>query len=188
VRGGIPSTLTDLTGGKRKEGVLESYVVRIYRGEKDNPHSFVGIVEQVGVEEKRAFTNFDELWAILNAIQDRANRSEKSKFPSIKFERFVTKRRNEERIKKEIPFVFTHNERNFNANTVDFCKSGLCIRIPDKTPLKVGEIVDLQVRNSNVKAEVRWVDEKTDPLATMAGFRVTDGTLALRELKGTGAS
>lgn len=139
----------------------------------------------MGVEEKRAFTNLDELWNILNSIKSKSNQSEKSGFPFIRFE---TTKRNEERIKKEIPFVFSHNERNFNARTVDFCKSGLCIRIPDKTSLKVGEIVDLQLRNSNVKAEVRWVDEKTDPLATMAGFRVADGILALKELKGVDAS
>jgi hypothetical protein len=174
--------------GKRKGAVLESYVVRIYRGERDDPRSFVGIVEEVGVSEKRAFTNFEELWTILNAIHDKSIRSEKNEFPSVRFERFVSKRRIDKRIKKDIPFVFTHNERNYKANTVDFCKNGLCIRIPDKTPLKVGETVDLQLRNSNVKAEVRWVDDKSDPLATMAGFQVTDGTLALKELKGAGGS
>ena len=62
------------------------------------------------------------------------------------------------------------------------------MRIPDKTSLRVGDIVDLQLRNSALKAEVRWVDDKSDPLATMAGFQVTDGTLALKELKGVGGS
>jgi hypothetical protein len=28
--------------------------------------NFVGIVEKVGVEEKKGFTNLDELWTILN--------------------------------------------------------------------------------------------------------------------------
>jgi hypothetical protein len=187
MRGDIPYRFRR---GQRKEGgaVVESYVIRIYRGEKDDPRSFVGIVEEVGIEEKRAFTNFDELWTILNAIHDKSRKFEKSAFPSVRFERFVTKRRNDKRIRKEIPFVFTHNEHNFNANTVDFCKNGLCIRIPDKTSLKVGEIVDFQLRNSNIKAEVRWVDQESDPLATIAGFQVTDGTLALKELKGADAS
>ena len=48
---------------------MESYIVRVYRGEKDNPRSFVGIVEEVGVEGKKAFTNLDELWQILNSIK-----------------------------------------------------------------------------------------------------------------------
>jgi hypothetical protein len=45
---------------------METYIIRIYRGEKDNPRTFVGIVEEVGGEGKRAFTNMDDLWEILN--------------------------------------------------------------------------------------------------------------------------
>ena len=51
--------------------MLESYIVRIYRGEKDSPRNLVGIVEEVGLEEKRAFTNMDELWTILNPVRRR---------------------------------------------------------------------------------------------------------------------
>jgi len=46
------------------------YIVRIYRHEKDRPRSIVGIVEEVGAEGKRAFTNLDELWEILNPSRD----------------------------------------------------------------------------------------------------------------------
>jgi hypothetical protein len=42
------------------------YIVRIYRHEKDRRRNIVGIVEEVGTEGKRAFTNLDELWEILN--------------------------------------------------------------------------------------------------------------------------
>ena len=41
------------------------YIVRIYRFEKDNPRCLVGIVEEVGIKGKKAFTNYDELWGIL---------------------------------------------------------------------------------------------------------------------------
>ena len=56
---------------KRDEGVkggniVESYVVRIYRSEKDKPRILVGVVEEVGAQGKKAFTNLDELWEILN--------------------------------------------------------------------------------------------------------------------------
>ncbi len=48
---------------------MENYIVRIYRFEKDNPRQVVGIVESVENEgrEKRAFTNLDDLWEILNS-------------------------------------------------------------------------------------------------------------------------
>lgn len=43
-----------------------SYIIRIYRHEKDNPRAFVGTVEKVGEPDKTAFTNYDELWKRLN--------------------------------------------------------------------------------------------------------------------------
>ena len=45
---------------------MESYVVRIYRSEKDNPAGLVGVVEQVGRSGLQAFTNLEEMWEILN--------------------------------------------------------------------------------------------------------------------------
>ena len=44
---------------------MNSYIVRIYREEENNPRHFVGTVEKVGGEEKKAFTSLDERWAIL---------------------------------------------------------------------------------------------------------------------------
>ncbi len=62
------------------------YIVRIYRHEKDRPRSIVGTVEEVGTEGKRAFTNLDELWEILNRSKDAesssALRRKKAKTPS----------------------------------------------------------------------------------------------------------
>ena len=42
-----------------------NYVVRIYRFDKKHPRSLVGVVEEVGLKGKKAFTNYDELWEIL---------------------------------------------------------------------------------------------------------------------------
>ena len=53
---------------------MENYIVRIYRFEKDNPRHLVGIVESVEGEKrgKRAFTNLDDLWEILNSRMSEA--------------------------------------------------------------------------------------------------------------------
>jgi len=55
--------------GGDKEKTVENYIVRIYRFEKNNPRQLVGIVESVENEGrgKRAFTNLDDLWEILNS-------------------------------------------------------------------------------------------------------------------------
>ena len=45
---------------------MNTYVVRVYRSEGDKPQLLVGVVEEVGVEGKKAFNNLDELWTILN--------------------------------------------------------------------------------------------------------------------------
>lgn len=53
---------------------MTSYVVRVYRRAEDNPRMLVGVVEEVGAKEKKAFTNLYELWDILNLPQ-KAKRS-----------------------------------------------------------------------------------------------------------------
>jgi len=45
---------------------MNTYVVRVYRSDEDKPRLLVGIVEEVGIEGKKAFNNLDELWTILN--------------------------------------------------------------------------------------------------------------------------
>lgn len=51
---------------------MDTYIVRIYRFQKDNPRSLVGTVESVEANkrEKSAFSNVDELWEILNCSTD----------------------------------------------------------------------------------------------------------------------
>jgi hypothetical protein len=46
-----------------------NYIVRIYRFKKNNPRHLLGIVEEVGVDGRKAFSNLEELWEILNVSQ-----------------------------------------------------------------------------------------------------------------------
>jgi hypothetical protein len=45
---------------------LNNYILRVYRLDPKKPQSLVGLVEEVGVKEKKAFTNLQELWDILS--------------------------------------------------------------------------------------------------------------------------
>ncbi len=56
-----------------------NYIVRIYRYDKGKPRNFIGVVEDVGVEGKKVFTNIDELWDILNPAKERHQRVKKKK-------------------------------------------------------------------------------------------------------------
>ena len=60
-------------------GLMESYLVRIYRKAENNPRVLVGVVEAPGVREKKAFSNLYELWDILNPVKKVRALSKKSK-------------------------------------------------------------------------------------------------------------
>ena len=53
---------------------LNTYIVRVYRSEEGIPHGLVGVVEEVGKKEKKAFTNLDDLWDILSSPKEIAPR------------------------------------------------------------------------------------------------------------------
>jgi len=54
---------------------MDSYLVRIYRREEDNPRLLVGVIEEPGANEKKAFQNVYELWDILNPIRKSPGQS-----------------------------------------------------------------------------------------------------------------
>jgi hypothetical protein len=54
----------------------ESFIVRIYRVDAKR-RGIIGVVEEIGVKGKMAFTNFDELWEILNRSQGKEPKKEK---------------------------------------------------------------------------------------------------------------
>jgi len=45
---------------------MHSYVVRVYRIQEDHSQQLVGVVEKPGEGLPLAFSNVDELWAILS--------------------------------------------------------------------------------------------------------------------------
>ncbi len=56
---------------------MRNYIIRIYREGRDI-ENLVGIVEEIGVNGKKAFTHFDELCEILNSTKDSQKRKKKS--------------------------------------------------------------------------------------------------------------
>jgi hypothetical protein len=54
---------------------MNNYILRVYRLNRKKPHSLVGLVEEVGVGEKKAFTNVHELWEILSHGEKRERKA-----------------------------------------------------------------------------------------------------------------
>jgi len=150
---------------------LKGFIVRIYRFQKKKPRMLVGVVEEVGVKGRKAFTNLDELWEIFTTVENNAKKLKKGEMPE---------RRNEVRIKKEIPFAFISGKRNLDASTMNYSKNGLGIKIYKKVALPAGDIVSLQVKDSATKAKVMWVKKEIDPHATIAGLKIVEGKLNLK--------
>ncbi len=48
---------------------MQSYIVRIYRKEEKKSRELVGLVQEVGEQDSKAFTSYEELWEILKASQ-----------------------------------------------------------------------------------------------------------------------
>jgi hypothetical protein len=55
---------------------METYIVRVYRRNKEDPHNIIGLVEVVGDEEKRAFHNTDELVSIITGQERECNKKD----------------------------------------------------------------------------------------------------------------
>ncbi len=47
--------------------LIATYIVWLYRFKKNRPRSLMGVVEEVGIKGRKAFSHYDELWGILNA-------------------------------------------------------------------------------------------------------------------------
>ena len=58
---------------------MKTYIVRIYRFEDKKPFKLVGVVEEVGVEGRKAFSNYGELSNILKASLFPSSQKKKEK-------------------------------------------------------------------------------------------------------------
>ncbi|HSB04513.1 MAG TPA: hypothetical protein VLK23_04905 [Thermodesulfobacteriota bacterium] len=61
---------------------MESYLVRVYRKVENDPNILVGVVREIGTEEKKAFHTFDELRSILNSKNGDSNRTKRKDLQS----------------------------------------------------------------------------------------------------------
>ena len=160
---------------------MESYIIRIYRGDHKHPRDLVGIVEEVGVKEKKAFTNRDELWDILKNIKNKPGQPKQNNiFLSNHFE---IEKRNEVRKTKEVPCILICNKKNVKAETVNCSKNGIAIKISDNIDLPVGDTLKFKVKDNTLKGKVKWVDYKSDSSMTCAGLEIIDGKLDMRGMK-----
>jgi hypothetical protein len=60
---------------------------------------------------------------------------------------------------------------------MDITDQGLCVKIFGRPSLPVGETVDFNVNDINLKAQVMWFSNNTEIPAAMTGLKILDGNL-----------
>jgi hypothetical protein len=58
---------------------MDSYMIHIYRREEGKPGTLVGVVQQVGANEKKIFSTLDELWSILSPAKSDSAKKRRGK-------------------------------------------------------------------------------------------------------------
>jgi hypothetical protein len=153
----------------------------VYRYERNNPRSIIGIVEEVGSKGKKAFTNLNELWDILKSIKAKPGQPKQNNvFLSNHYE---IEKRNEVRKTKEMPCILICNKKSVKAETVNCSKNGIAIKISDNIKLPVGDTLKFKMKDNHLKGKVMWVDHKSDPSMTLAGLEIIDGKPNMRGMK-----
>jgi len=78
-------------------------------------------------------------------------------------------KREEKRIKREIPFCFRYEGQDLQASTLDFSEQGLGIEISNFPPLTRGAVLELTIGDLKIKAMIIRVEKLPDKL--MAGLK-----------------
>jgi hypothetical protein len=99
--------------------------------------------------------------------------------------KYGNEKRREFRIKREIPFTFSYDGRFLEASTLDISERGLCIKIFGQPSLPVGDVMDISIKDRNVKAQVMWVSNNPDTSVAVTGLRVLDGNVKALQSSGT---
>jgi predicted nucleic acid-binding Zn-ribbon protein len=76
--------------------------------------------------------------------------------------RYGSDRRHAERWKKETSCVLNCQGRNLETESINFSEEGLGIKIFAKSPVAVGETIELSTSDLKIKAKIMWVNELAD--------------------------
>ena len=77
-------------------------------------------------------------------------------------------KRSEARIEKEIPFIFSHRGKDYEATTSDFSAGGIGIEIFGEIPITKDDVLTLTIRELCITARVMWI--KKIPHKSLAGL------------------
>ena len=86
-------------------------------------------------------------------------------------------KRHEQRVHREIPFVFSYRDDTIDATTFDFTRKGVGVRFFGSLPIPDGDEIDLHINSGFAKAQVRWIKNNKELSITTAGCTILGGSL-----------
>jgi hypothetical protein len=92
--------------------------------------------------------------------------------------RHGTEKRRVHRVHKAMPCSISYQGKNVCASTINLSENGLSIKINGNHPLLVGDVMDLEVGNSALRAQVMWAFDHPKANVTMTGLKILDGVVA----------
>jgi len=93
-----------------------------------------------------------------------------------------SEKRSDVRQRKEIPFLFSYKGKNLEASTVNLSEKGLSVKIFGRPSLPVGDVMELRLGDSVVKAQVLWVFDLHESGVAVTGLKILDGNINLLKL------
>ena len=88
--------------------------------------------------------------------------------------KFGVEKRNEYRIRKEIPVSFSKEGKPLEADILNCSGKGFGLQIAGFPSISEGDEVDCTVGAANVKAEVKWFSASPDSAHSFAGLQMKD--------------
>jgi hypothetical protein len=94
--------------------------------------------------------------------------------------KYGTEKRDINRDSKEVPVSFSYNGQSLQATALNFSENSLSLKIFGNTylpVLPVGDIMELNIGDSLVKAQILWVVNNPESTTAMTGLKILDGNL-----------
>jgi hypothetical protein len=86
-------------------------------------------------------------------------------------------RRNEDRLDKPVDMAFSYKGANLQATPLNVSRNGLTVKISSPPVLPIGDLMDIQWRNSNLSARIMWVMK--EPYSSLTGLKILNEGISL---------
>ena len=88
--------------------------------------------------------------------------------------KYGIEKRNEYRIQKDMPVVFSREGAPLEADVLNCSRQGFCLKIAGSPGISAGDEVDCIISATNLKAEVKWYSTSHDNTHTFAGLHMRE--------------